>query len=193
MILMLSAVVAGIVCGRFLGFHLPSELVTGLLMVLVFVVGLDVGGEEKILSSIKANIPLILVQSSVTIGGTLLFAALGVLFLPLSLKEAMGVSAGFGWYSLSGVMISEMASPFLGAVSFAANIFREMIAIVCIPLLSRFSPLGSISLGGAASMDVLVGLIARHNSKKNTLVAFGQGVLVTLSVPVVISLFFRAG
>jgi uncharacterized membrane protein YbjE (DUF340 family) len=39
-------------------------------------------------------------------------------------------------------------------------------------------------------MDTLLGLISKNNSKENTVIAFGQGVMLSLSVPLVISLIF---
>jgi len=95
-----------------------------------------------------------------------------------------------GWYSLSGVMISEMHSPLLGTVSFTANLIRETLAILLIPVLSRFSPLASVSIGGAAAMDVLLGLISKHNRLSVTLIAFGQGVICSLMVPVILTIIF---
>ena len=193
MILMLSAVGGGILLGRFFTLPVPDYFVTVLLMALVFFVGLEIGSEEGIFNKIKKELALILAQSALVISGTLAFGWLAfILIRPsgFSGKETMGAAAGMGWYSLSGVMISEMHSPLLGTVSFAANLIRETLAIVCIPITSRFSPLASVSIGGAASMDVLLGLISKHNRLSVTLIAFGQGVICSLMVPVILSIIF---
>ncbi|SHE31205.1 Membrane protein of unknown function [Marinitoga hydrogenitolerans DSM 16785] len=190
MILLLSAVIIGIISGYLISFNLPSNLITILLMSLVFVVGIDIGSEENILFKIKKSIKTIFIQSFLLIMGSLIFGGFVSFFSTLSFKEAMGAAAGFGWYSLSGVMISSLYSPFLGAISFTANVFREILGIIFIPLYAKFSELGAISIGGATTMDTLLGIVAKSTKKENTLVGFGQGVIVSIAVPIIISLIF---
>jgi len=190
MILLLSAVIAGIISGIYFNISIPSNLTTILLMFLVFSVGVDIGSEEKILSKLKVNMKNILFQSILTILGSLIFGSLAIFFTNLNLKESLGASAGFGWYSLSGVMISNLYSPVLGAISFTANVIREILAIVLIPLVAKWSPLGAASIGGATSMDTMLGVISKSTDKETTLIAFGQGVILSLSVPILITLIF---
>ena len=191
MILLLSAVSLGILFGVFFNFNVSGNLITILLMVLVFTVGVDIGSEEKILQKIKVSFKTILIQTVLTILGTLTFSGVVSLFTDLTVKEAVGAASGLGWYSLSGVMISGMYSPVLGAISFTSNVIREVLGILLIPIVSKFSELGAISIGGATSMDTLLGIISKNTNKKNTLVAFGQGVLLSISVPILISIIFR--
>lgn len=190
MILLLSAVLGGIISGIYLDISIPENLVTILLMFLVFSVGLDIGSEEKILSKLKVNLKNIIFQSILTMLGTLTFASFAIFFTDLNLLESIGASAGFGWYSLSGVMISNLYSPFLGAISFSSNVIREVLAIVLIPLISKWSPLGAVSVGGATSMDTMLGVISKSTDKETTLIAFGQGVIISLSVPIIITFLF---
>jgi len=190
MILLLSAVTAGIVSGIYFNFHLPSNLTTILLMFLVFSVGVDIGSEEKILSKLKASMKNILFQSILTILGSLTFGSLAIFFTGLNLKESLGASAGFGWYSLSGVMITNLYSPVLGAISFTANVIREVLAIILIPIVAKWSPLGAVSIGGATSMDSMLGVISKSTDKETTLIAFGQGVILSISVPILLTIIF---
>ncbi|BBE30839.1 membrane protein [Tepiditoga spiralis] len=190
MILLLSAVILGILFGLFSGFSISGNLITVLLMILVFTVGVDIGLEENILQKIKASIKTILIQSILTILGTLTFSGFVAFFTSLTVKEAIGAASGLGWYSLSGVMISGMYSPVLGAISFTSNVIREVLGILLIPIVSKFSELGAISIGGATSMDTLLGIISKNTNKKNTLVAFGQGVVLSITVPLLISIIF---
>ncbi len=189
-IIMTGSLAFGIIAGRLTGFVIPSDFITVILMLLVFLVGMDIGREEGILVKIRMNIKQILIQSLLTIIGTFLFAFSLSFFLPYSSKELIGAAAGFGWYSLSGIMISQLYSPLLGTISFMANVFRELLAIIFIPILSRFNQRASISMAGATSMDVLLSLISKSTSRKNTLIAFGQGVILSLVVPFLISIIF---
>ncbi len=189
-LIMIAALAVGILFGNLAGFVVHSDVITGILMVLVFLVGVDIGREENILSKIKVNIKHILVQSVLTIIGTFLFAWLVSFFLPYNMKETIGASAGFGWYSLSGIMISQLYSPLLGTVSFLSNVFRELLSIILLPFLAKINQRAAISTAGATAMDVLLGLISKSTSRKNTLIAFGQGVILSLLVPLIISFIF---
>jgi len=176
--------------GRFVKVEIPDGVFTLLLMLLVFVVGVDVGGEEKILSKMKSNLGKMFIQSFLTIVGSLLGATFVILMTDLTLKESVGAAAGLGWYSLSGIMITNLYSPMLGAISFTSNVLRELISILLIPLLSRLTSLGAISAAGATSMDTLLGLISKYTTKEETLIAFGQGIIITALVPLLITLIF---
>lgn len=190
MIRLVLAVIIGIIFGRFVKLEIPNWIFTLLLMFLVFIVGVDIGGEEKILNKIRSNLGKIFIQSFLTIIGSFLGAALVSFITDLSLKESIGAASGLGWYSLSGIMITNLYSPILGAVSFTSNVLRELISIVIIPLLSKITPLGAISAAGATSMDTLLGLISKYTSKEETLIAFGQGVILTALIPFLITLIF---
>ncbi len=190
-ILLVASVCFGIGMGHLSAFSLPSDLSTVLLVVLVFVVGIDIGSGERIFVKLRLSLPRILWQSICTIAGTFFGAVLCSWFLPLTVLETMTASSGLGWYSLSGTMISQMYSPLLGAVSFASNVFREVLAILLVPALSKKAPNGAISIGGATTMDTLLGLISRYASPDHTLIAFGQGVILSVTVPLWISFFLH--
>ena len=190
MLVMIGALVIGILFGRFFNFKVPGDMITLILMLLVFFVGVDIGREEGILKRLKSNLFSILSQTIMIILGTFCFSALASFFMPFSIKETVGAAAGFGWYSLSGVMISSLHSPLLGTVSFVSNVFRELLSILLIPVLAKINQRAAVSIAGATSMDVLLGLCSKNTTRDNTLIAFGQGVLLSLSVPVFISLIF---
>ncbi len=183
-------VVAGIIAGRFFSFTMPDNLPFILLSVLIFSAGYTVGEEENVLKKIKTNIFKILWLSTLTILGTFFGAFLISFFIPISAKESILASAGFGWYSLSGIMISNMYSPYLGSISFVANVFRESFAIILIPIVSKISSYGAISIGGSPSMDTLLGIIAKSNDKETTLISFGHGVILSTLIPFIIPALF---
>ena len=191
MILLLSSVVVGVFAGRFLNFQVPDNLFTILLMILVFVVGIDIGSEENILKKIKVNLKIIVLQSFFMMVGSLVVVSILSFFTQLTLKESLLAASGFGWYSLSAIMITDLYSPLLGAISFTSNVIREVIAIVIIPIAAKFSKLGAVSIAGATSMDTLLGIISKSTDKESTLIGFGQGVIVSSCVPLVISLIYN--
>ena len=70
------------------------------------------------------------------------------------------VGAGFAYYSLSSVFITQYKGAELGTVALMANIMRELITLLFAPLLVRWiSPLAPISCGGASTMDTTLPII----------------------------------
>ena len=183
-------VVAGIIFGKIFTIHIPSNLTLIILSFLIFFAGFGVGSEEQLFNKVKRNVLAILILVLLTVSGTFFGAFLASFFMPIDYKESILASAGFGWYSLSSVMISSMYSPYLGSISFLANVFRESLAILFIPLVSKFYSYGAVSIGGSPSMDTLLGVVAKYNDKEITLVSFGHGVVLSTITPLIISALF---
>ena len=88
--------------------------------------------------------------------------------------EAAAVASGFGWYSLSGVLIAETYDV-LGALAFLANVFQKIIAIVLIPIVAAGStPAGSCT-GRRHNHGRDAAIISKHTSAQVTLIAFYSG------------------
>jgi len=63
-----------------------------------------------------------------TIAGTWAGVALASVFLKsLSLNDCLAVGSGFGYYSLSSILITQYKGVELGTIALLANIFREII------------------------------------------------------------------
>ncbi len=125
-------------------------------MILVFSVGVDIGSEERVLSKLKSSLKIIFVQFILVIIGSLFFGGLVSFFTQLNFKEAMELLQD-GMVFTFWVMISSMYSPFLGAVAFLSNVFREVLGILLIPIYAKISQHGAIGIAGAPSMDTLLG------------------------------------
>lgn len=123
-----------------------------------------------------------------SIGGTVAVGSL----MGYSIGEAGAVGAGFGWYSLSGVLISELHSIKLGTVAFITNVVRELIAFVIIPVVAvKIGHVESITPGGSTSMDTTLPVISRCTGPETAILAFLNGVLLTAVVPVLVPLLLR--
>ena len=121
----------------------------------------------------------------------------GLLLVPLfglSAGKALSLSAGFGWYSLSGVLIADLGDGALGSAAFLANMARESIAFLAIPLLARGRfPSLAIGVGGATAMDVTLPLVEQCAGPEAVPASFASGALLSLSVPLLVPLFFKLG
>ena len=143
----------------------------------------------RIVRELKARIVLV---PLVIIGGTLGGGALVWCVLDgISLRDTLAVSAGFGYYSLSSVIITQHGEPLIAAIALLANMTREIITLVFSPLCQSIGGrLGPLAAGGAASMDTCLPIIARTSGERFAIVAVFSGVVLEVTVPILIPLIF---
>jgi uncharacterized membrane protein YbjE (DUF340 family) len=193
----LACLVVGTGCGA-LG--LPPKLSLSLdptlaaLYVLLFLIGVEIGGNTEVWQKARDLRARILLVPLAVVIGTLL--GVGLLSLPLqgiSLRHALAVGAGFGYYSLASVLTAQLAGKSLGVLALLVNLLREMATLVLAPLLVRcFGKLAPIASGGATAMDTTLPVISRSAGAEYALVAVFSGVILTLLVPLLIT-FLLAG
>ena len=107
-----------------------------------------------------------------------------------SLTECLAVGSGFGYYSLSSILITQYNGPELGTVALLANIIREIFTLLGAPLLVKFfGPLAPISCGGATTMDTTLPIITRYSGENFVLISLFHGFLVDFSVPFLVTFF----
>jgi uncharacterized membrane protein YbjE (DUF340 family) len=155
------------------------------LLFLVFVVGFGIGGDTSafvVLKRIKIKVllvPILVVVGSLS--GTALFS----LFLHhITVGQAMAVGSGFGYYSLSSVIISRLSGEELGVIALLANVFREITTLIAAPLMVKyFGKLAIIASGGATAMDTTLPVIVRFTGKEYGVIAVFSGIVLTILVP----------
>lgn len=116
------------------------------------------------------------------------------------LNDCLTIGSGFGYYSLSSVLIADIKSATLGpqgaaelaTIALLANVIREMIALFGTPVLARWGGrLVPISVAGINSMDVCLPMIVRSSYKGEELIpiAILHGIALEVSVPFLINAF----
>lgn len=185
--ILILSVIVGLIVGRTTKIELPQNLVAIILYLLVFLVGLDLS-KEKIERRFFKDIMLVIIS---TLSGTLLFAFFLSFLLPLKKLEVLAAASGFGWYSLSSIIITTSYSAYIGSISFFSNVLRELMAIMLAPFGLKKTRYGTIAVAGATSMDTLLGLIAMYADKETALVSFGHGFIVSILVPVFVNFFLK--
>ncbi|MDF7679666.1 lysine exporter LysO family protein [Enterobacteriaceae bacterium ESL0689] len=167
-----------------------DPLISGLLYLLIFAIGVKLSYAGLNLREIFFNRTNI-IMTCLTVLASYIGAAAVSLFLPLSFTHSLAVSSGFGWYTLSGILFTKMGDPLLGSVAFLCDLFREAIALLLIPALSRLGN-GHIAIGvaGATAMDVTLPLIEKHCGIAYVPVALLSGGIITLIVPFLIPFFY---
>lgn len=160
------------------------------LYLLMFLVGISVGSHKPTIDQLRNVSPKILLVPAATIFGTLAGVAALSWIISVPLKEQLMVGSGFGYYSLSSILITGSHGAELGTVALMSNVMRELITLVFAPLLVRwFSPLATICSGGATTMDTTLPTIVRFSGKNFIFVAIINGIVVDFSVPIFATLF----
>lgn len=186
--------VLGTFCGAFhlLPFDIGESRVSFYVLCgLMFSVGLSIGNDPQTLKNFRALNPRLVFLPIATILGTLGAAALVSLLLPhRSVADCMAVGSGMGYYSLSSIFITEYKGPELGTVALLSNISREIMTLLCAPLLVRwFGNLAPIASGGATTMDTTLPIITRCAGQQFVVVSIFHGFVTDFSVPFLVTFF----
>ena len=153
-------------------------LVVGLCIMLGligFSMGLD-GSIARILRN--AGLGVILVPIFAVLG-TLLGGAVYAALSPMTLREGLAISAGFGWYTMAS------------AVSFLHNVLREMLGIILLPVIAgKIGYIEAITIPGTASTDVCLPIVEQVCSSETVAYSFCTGMLMCITsaalVPIII-------
>ncbi len=192
---MIRGIIIAVIAGLLFGFFLAPDvlinaagiIITASLVFLIFTVGIDLGKQENLFADIKREGFGVLLIPIAVILGTLFFGGLTALVLPYDLGEMLAISAGMGWYTLVPAMLMDYSNE-LSAVSFLHNVLRELGGIILIPIVAkRIGWLETISLPGAASMDVCLPLIERTTGPKVAIYSFMSGAVLSIAIPFMVT------
>ena len=175
------------------GWMADSALASYALYLLVFAVGMGLGANLKAFRIVRDVHIKILGVPALIIAGSGLGAAAASLLLPgLDLPDALCVAAGFGYYSLSSILIENAGHSALASTALLSNILREVTAILAAPLLARYcGTLSTVAAAGATAMDTNLPIIARFSGERAAVIAVFSGMVLTLLVPFLVALLLQ--
>lgn len=156
-----------------------------ILWIMLFCVGLGIGFDLGSLLIVREMGLRVALVPLLAIAGTGLGALAASGILPgLVPKETLLVGAGFGYYSLSSVLISNHGLVALGSVALISNVFRELFTLLFTPLLARLlGPLAPVAAAGAPGMDTCLPVIVRFTGERYGIVSLFNGLVMTMLVP----------
>lgn len=185
-----GVVVGGFVIGlsHWSPLKFASEASEYALLFLLFLVGLQLRGSGMTLRQIILNrrglMVALVVFISAMIGGAIAACALG-----LPIKTGLALASGFGWYSLSGILMTESFGPVIGSAAFFNDLLRELLAIMLIPALIAQHRSSALGLCGATSMDFTLPVLQRSGGMEIVPAAIVHGFILSLAAPILIALF----
>jgi uncharacterized membrane protein YbjE (DUF340 family) len=182
--------------GVLLNFVVPShklliqtdQVVMFMLYVLIFMVGMDLTlfrFKEQIrqLSLRSLWVPWLVVL------GSWVGVSLSLLWSNLELKVLLALSSGFGWFSLSGVMVEQYLGAEMGVMGLLVDLFRELMGIFLIVAFGRFHYAPGVGVSGAAAMDSALPIIKNACAQEAIPLALYSGVVLTVCAPILLGAF----
>ena len=162
-------------------------------MALLFTVGLSLGMNPMIKTLFKkADLRMIMVPFGVMLGTAAGNVCMALLTDKISLRESLLLGAGYGYYSLSSIMISDFGLKQLGTAALLANILRELLTLAFAGFMSRrICRIAPVFAGGATSMDITLPSVIKHAGEEYALVSLFSGVVLTIAVPMVVAALLR--
>lgn len=165
-----------------------SEASEYTLIFLLFLIGIQLRNNGMTLRQIVLNrrgmIVAVVVMVSSLLGGII-----NAFILDLPLKTGLAMASGFGWYSLSGILLTESYGPVIGSAAFFNDLARELLAIMLIPGLVRRSRSTALGLCGATSMDFTLPVLQRSGGVEIVPAAIVHGFILSLLVPILMAFF----
>lgn len=168
--------------------NFPLHSSTYVLVVMIFCVGVQLRNSGIPIREVFLNKRGIIVSLIFMTSG--LFGGIICSFLlDLPLVRALALASGFGWYSLSSVLLNDAWGPVYGSIAFFNDLSREIFCLFSIPFFMRRFPSTAVSLGGATSLDCTLPIIQKSGSIQIVPLAISFGFIVNLAVPVLLALF----
>lgn len=161
---------------------MPSS--NALLLLLILLVGVDLAQvklDRRWFSRSMLTVPVLVVVGSL-IGG-----AVAAWMTGESLKTSLALSSGYGWFTLSSVLIGDALGQTYGTMALMTDLLRELLAIVVLYALGRHDPYVSIGSAGATALDSTLPIIKQACSPDAVPLALVSGFLLTLLAPVFIT------
>ena len=157
--------------------------------ILLGLVGFNMGLSGTIMDHLRTIGFKVLFFPIAAVAGSLLAGVLYGLLSPLTVGEAVAVSAGFGWYTLAPSMITEAGHAVAGAISFMHNVIRETLGIIIIPLAAqKIGYIEATAIPGVSAMDVCMPIVERSCNQETLVYSFCTGVLMCIVVPLLVPL-----
>lgn len=164
--------------------ELPNS--NNFLLFLILLVGVDlaqVAFTRKTFTLKMFSIPLLVVFAS------FIGAIMAAFIMDQPIFTALALGSGFGWFTLSGVMVGDKLGQAFGSIALLTDLFRELIAIILLYTIGKQAQNVSIGVAGATALDSTLPIIRQACAKEAISLAIVSGFILTVLSPILISLF----
>lgn len=185
----------GFVAAKFLPaqFIPPDKTTTVLLMALLFFVGVSLKGSGITLKRALVNKQGLKISAIFMLCTTLSGAVFALLFDEVTFMQGLALASGYGWYSLSGTIMTDAYGAVWGSVALLNDLAREVIALIFIPWVMRYSTSAGVGLGGVTSLDFTLPTILQAGGTHIMPMVISFGFITNVVSPVLMVLFSSFG
>ncbi|WP_230661284.1 lysine exporter LysO family protein [Psychrobacter sp. I-STPA10] len=197
-LIQVACVAIGYAIGKLLPVYAPSAMppensMTALLMLLILLVGIGLKGSGISLREVLLNKRGVQTSIIFTVSVLLSGGVFSLLFDEVSLTQGLALSSGFGWYSLSAIVMTDAYGAIWGSVALFNDLLREFTALLCIPMFMRRYPSAAVGLGGATSLDFTLPIIQQSGGLQVVPLAISFGFIINIFSPVLMVGFSALG
>lgn len=189
-LILCGTVLAGAVLGYISKgiFNFPLTSSTYVLVIMIFCIGIQLRNSGIPVRDVFLNrrgiyTSLIFIVSGLVGGGIAAYV------LDLSLVQALTFASGFGWYSLSSVLVNDAWGAMYGSIAFFNDLSREILCLFTIPFFMRHFPSTAVGLAGATSLDCTLPIIQKSGGIQMVPLAISFGFIINLAVPFLLAFF----
>ncbi|BBG61730.1 Membrane protein of uncharacterised function (DUF340) [Providencia rustigianii] len=158
------------------------------LMLLLLLVGVQLRNSgmhiKQILINRRGTTIALVMGVSALIGG-----AIAAFVLGLPVKMGLALASGFGWYSLTGILLTDAYGPVMGSAAFFNDLMRELAAIMLIPLIINRYRSTALGICGSTSMDFTLPVLQRSGGVAIVPAAIVHGFVLSLITPILMAFF----
>lgn len=192
-LIQLACLAVGFVIAKYIHLTPPEHTITALLMVLLFLVGIclknsGVSLKQALLN--KQGLHISMIFTLFTLAGGVIFA---MLFDDVTLTQGLALASGFGWYSLSGTIMTDAYGAVWGSVALLNDLGREILALIFIPAVMCFSPSASIGLSGVTGLDFTLPTLTQAGGMTLMPVIISFGFITNVISPILMVFFASLG
>ena len=187
-----EAVMIGVAVGALAPVDLVADHSEAVLYALMFFVGISVGGSRGLLGKLRQYHVRVLIIPAGIVAGSVLGGLVCAPLAGMSLPTGAAVASGLGWYSLAGVMMTDIAGAQVGSITFLANLLRELVSFFSIPWIAKHLNYPTcIAPAGATSEDTTLPMLIRCTNGETVVLSVLNGVICSALVPVLIEAFHQ--
>lgn len=190
------SLIFGVICGQWIFGQQMVQIFSGVadiaLVTLMFAVGISVGANKEVFSKLKKyNIKILIIPFGIIVG-SIMGGVVCAMLLGMEFNVSLAITSGLGWYSLSGVLLTDLAGADIGTVAFLANLFREILAFMMIPFVAKyFNHYCAIAPAAATSEDTTLPILIKYTSEEVVVIAVINGVICSTMVPILTNTFYN--
>lgn len=165
---------------------IPLLSTSTLLYALIWLVGVDI--VDVRLSWSWLSVRTLLIPALVVVG-SLMGGIVASRLADQPIETALALSSGFGWFTLSGVLVGKHLGDAYGTIALLTDLFRELIAIVLLYSMGMRYSRACIGASGATALDSTLPIIKQTCNAAEVPTALVSGFILTLLAPFLISFF----